>query len=66
MVVPTHSLVAPPWINGRSMVISSLLNEHLNVFSFMSVFLRERTRHVNKQRSLVQTCCYDTLEVWIF
>ena len=38
MVVLAHSLVAPPWGNGQSMVISSLLKEHLNVFSFMSVF----------------------------
>ena len=46
MVVPAHSLVAPAGSNGRSMVISSLLKEHFNVFSFMSVFLRERTQHV--------------------
>ena len=37
MVVVAHALVAPPWSNGRSMVISSLLNEHFDVFSFMSV-----------------------------
>ena len=38
MVVQAHSLVAPPWSNGRSMVISSPLKERFNVFSFMSVF----------------------------
>ena len=38
MVVVAHALVAPPWSNGRSMVISSLLNEHFDVFGFMSVF----------------------------
>ena len=37
MVVVADTLVAPPWSNGRSMVISSLLNEHFNVFGFMSV-----------------------------
>ena len=35
MVVPAHALVAPRGANGRSMVISSLLNEHFNVFGFM-------------------------------
>ena len=35
MVVVTQALVAPPWSNGRSMVISSLLNEHFDVFGFM-------------------------------
>ena len=46
-VVPAHSLVAPRVANGQSMVISSLLKEHFNVFSSMSVlFLRERIRHV--------------------
>ena len=44
MVVPTHSLVAPPWSNEPSMVISSLLYEHFNVFSLCQFFLRERTR----------------------
>ena len=39
MVVPANSLVAPRRANGRSIVISSLLKEHFNVFSFMSVFL---------------------------
>ena len=38
MVVVEHALVAPPWSNGWSMVISSLLNEHFYVFVFMSVF----------------------------
>ena len=38
MVVVAHALVAPPWSNGWSMVISSLLNEHFYVFGFMSVF----------------------------
>ena len=38
MVVPAHSLVAPRVANGRSMVITRLLLEHFNVFSFMSVF----------------------------
>ena len=38
MVVPAHALVAPRGVNGRSMIISSLLEEHFNVFSFMSVF----------------------------
>ena len=38
MVVLAHSLVAPRGANGRSMVISSILKEHVNVFSFMSVF----------------------------
>ena len=38
MVVVAHALVAPPWSNGRSMVISSLLNEHFDVLRFMSVF----------------------------
>ena len=46
MVVPPHSLVAPGGSNGRSMVINSLLKEHFNAFSFMSVFIRERTQHV--------------------
>ena len=36
MVVMAHTLVAPPWSNGWSMVISSLLNEHFYVFRFMS------------------------------
>ena len=30
--------MAPPWSNGRYMVISSLLNEHFNVLGLMSVF----------------------------
>ena len=30
-------VVALPWSNGRSKVISSLLNEHFDVFGFMSV-----------------------------
>ena len=34
------------WSNVRTMVISRLLKEHFNVFSFMSVFLRVHTRHV--------------------
>ena len=38
MVVPAYSLVAPRGANRRSMVISSLLREHFNVFSFMLVF----------------------------
>ena len=38
MVVVAHALVVPPWSNGWSMVISSLLYEHFNVFGFMSVF----------------------------
>ena len=38
MAVLAHSLVAPPWNNGWSMVNSSLLKEHFNVFSSMSVF----------------------------
>ena len=46
MVVVAHALVAPPWSNGQSMVISSLLNEHFNVLGFMSVFfLGSGTRH---------------------
>ena len=32
MVVVAHALVAPPWSNRRSMVISRLLNEHFDVF----------------------------------
>ena len=41
--------------NGRSMVISSPLKEHFNVFSFTSVFflLRERTRHVCKATHII-------------
>ena len=38
MVVVAHASVAPPWRNGRSMVIGSLLNEHFDAFGFMSVF----------------------------
>ena len=38
MVVLVHSLVAPPWSNRWPMVMSSLLWEQFNVFSFMSVF----------------------------
>ena len=38
MVVVAQALVAPPWSNGRSMIIGSLLYEHFNVFGFMSVF----------------------------
>ena len=38
MVVVAHTLVASPWSNGQSMVISSLLNEHFDVFGCMSVF----------------------------
>ena len=53
MVVPPHSLVAPLWSHGRSMVISSPLMVRFNVFSFMSFFLRERTRH-----GLVYVCMY--------
>ena len=45
MVVVAHALVAPPWSHGRSMVISSLLNEHFDVFGLCRFFLRERTRH---------------------
>ena len=38
MIVVADALVALPWSNGRSMVISSLLNEHFDVFGCMSVF----------------------------
>ena len=38
MVALAHSLVAPRGENGPSMVIGSLLYEHFNVLSFMSVF----------------------------
>ena len=38
MVVPAHALVAPRGVNGRLMVVSSLLLEHFNVFYF-SFFL---------------------------
>ena len=34
MVVLPRSLVAPPWSNEQSMVISSLMKEHFNVLSF--------------------------------
>ena len=33
----TH-ISGPPWSNGLSMVIRSLLNEHFHEFGFMSVF----------------------------
>ena len=39
MVVVAHALVAPPWSNGRSMVISSLLNEHFHEFGLCQFFL---------------------------
>ena len=54
MIVPTHSLVAPPWSNRRSMVIPSPLKERFNVFSFMSVLLRERTGHDGIDHSQIQ------------
>ena len=47
MVVMAHTFVAPPWSNGRSMVISSLLNEHFNVFGFMSVFFLVSVHDMN-------------------
>ena len=57
MVVVAHALVAPPWSNGRSMVISSLLYEQFNVFGLCQFFLRKRTRHV---------CCFRPLLCTLF
>ena len=48
MVVPAHSLVAPGGANGSSMV-SSLLKEHFNVFSFLTVFFLGSVRNMDKE-----------------